>query len=104
MRLLKTLLTVAALCAAGWFGAHWYAEYRVRSAFAEAGMNDKAAACMGRRLVKRLTLVQLGKLTALQEENPTPGGLLRAVRRMDDAEIVTVTGSSALLCTTGLAR
>ncbi|WP_404480928.1 hypothetical protein [Novosphingobium sp. BL-52-GroH] len=103
-RLVKTVLLVAGLAAALWFGAHWYAEYRVRHAFAQAGMSDKAAACMGRRLVKHLSLAQLQKLTALQEEKHTVHGLVKAVRRMDDPRIVDVTGTSALLCTAGFAR
>ncbi|SFG05525.1 hypothetical protein SAMN05518801_106166 [Novosphingobium sp. CF614] len=102
--LVKSLFTLVGLATALWFGAHWYAEYRVRTAFAEAGMNDKAAACMGRRLVKRLSLPQLRRLEAFQAEKHTVGGLLRAVRQVDDSEVIAVTVSSAALCATGLAR
>ena len=44
-RLIKLLLILIGLAAVLWFGANRYAEYRVRTSFAEAGMNDKAAAC-----------------------------------------------------------
>lgn len=102
MRFLKRLLVLIGLAAVLWYGSHWYAEYRVRTAFAEAGMNDKAATCMGRRLVKRLSLLQLRKLEAFQEEKRTLGGLVRAVRRVNDREVIAVTTSSMALCATGL--
>lgn len=104
MGMLKRLLAVIGLAAVLWFGAHWYAEYRVRTAFAEAGMNEKAAACMGHRLVKRLSLWQLHKMEAFQEEKHTIGGLVRAARKVNDGKVISVTSSSMLLCTTGLAH
>lgn len=103
-RLIKSLLLLAGLAAVLWFGALWYAEYRVRTAFAEAGMNDKAAACMGHRLVKRLSFWQLHKMEAFQEEKHTIGGLVHAARKVDDGKVISVTTSSMLLCTTGLAH
>ena len=104
MGLLKRSLMLVGLAVVLWFGAHWYAEYRIRTAFAEAGMNEKAAACMGHRLVKRLTLVQVAKMQAFQEEKHTVAGLMRAIRKIDDSEVIAVTTSSAALCTTGLAK
>lgn len=104
MKLVKRLLVLIGLAAVLWFGALWYAEYRVRTAFAEAGMNEKAAACMGHRLVKRLSLAQLYKLEAFQEERHTIGGLVHAARKVNDGKVISVTTSSMLLCTTGLAR
>lgn len=103
-RLVTVSLILFALCITAWFGAHQYAEYRLRSALLEAGLTDKAAACMGRRVSKRLSLGQLRKLTALQAEKHSLRGLVKAVRRMDDPEIVDVTSTAALLCTTGFAR
>ena len=103
-RLIKSLLLLIGLAAVLWFGAVWYAEYRVRTAFAEAGMNEKASACMGRRLVKRLSFWQLYKLQAFQEEKHTIGGLVRAARKVNDGKVISVTSSSMLLCTTGLAH
>lgn len=101
-RPLIAILLLVALAAAGWFGVHRYAEYRVRSAFVEAGLSDEAAACMGRRLVQRLSLGQLHQLTELRGHSLH--GLVKAARRIDDPRIVEVTSTSALLCTTGLAR
>ena len=104
MKLLKRILTLIGLAVVLWVGAHRYAEYRVRSAFAEAGMNDKAAACMGKRLVKRLSLLQLRRLEAFQEEKRTVGGLIRAVRKAGDSKVISVTTSSLALCATGRAH
>ncbi|AXB76826.1 hypothetical protein [Novosphingobium sp. P6W] len=103
-RLITAAVLIAVLAAALWYGTHWYAEQRLRTAFAEAGMTDEAAACMGRRLVQRLSLGQLRKLAALQEEHRSLHGVVKAVERMDDPRITKVTASSALLCTTGFAR
>jgi len=104
VRLFQRLLVLIGLAAILWFGAHVYAAWRIRTALIEGGMNEKAAACMSRRLSKRLTLWQMHKLEAFQEEKRTIGGLVRAARRIDDAKVVLVTTSSAALCTTGLAR
>ncbi len=104
MRMIGILAVAVVLAAALWFGANWYAEYRVRTAFAEAGMSDKAAACMGRRLAKHLSFAQLHKLTQLQGQHHSVGKLVKAVREMDDPRIIEVTGTSALLCTSGFAR
>jgi hypothetical protein len=104
VRFVTTLLFVLALVVATWFGAHWYAEYRVRTAFAKAGMSDAAAACVGHRLVERLSLAQIRKLSALQDEKHDVGGLVRALDRMDDPHVVKVTARSVLLCSTGLSR
>lgn len=104
MKLVKVLLVLIGLAAVLWFGAHWYAEYRVRTAFAEAGMSDRAAACMGHRLTQRLSLLQIRKLEALQSERKTIGGLVRATRRIGDPEVVRVTAGSIALCSTGLSQ
>lgn len=103
LRLLKRLLLLVGLLALLWFGAHAYAAHRVRVAFGEAGMGDRAAACMGKRLTRRLSLLQLRKLAALESEEHTVAGLLRAVDRIDDGKVIAVTTSSAALCVTGLA-
>ncbi|KHK91665.1 hypothetical protein [Novosphingobium malaysiense] len=103
-RLIKLLLILIGLSAVLWVGANRYAQYRVQTAFAEAGMSDDAAACVGRRLVERLSLVQLFKLAEFEKDTRTVRGLVRGVQQMDDREIVAVTTSSAALCSTGLAR
>ncbi|MFT4056991.1 MAG: hypothetical protein QM681_20975 [Novosphingobium sp.] len=104
IRLVKTLTFIAVLIAAAWFGAHWYAGYRVRTAFAEAGLSDRAAACMGERLVRKLSLRQIHKLTALQKAAHTPERMVEAAHEIDDPRVVKVTATSLLLCSTGLSR
>ncbi|MFD2579258.1 hypothetical protein ACFSTD_13075 [Novosphingobium colocasiae] len=65
---MKRTILVLVMLAVLWFGAHIYAAWRIRTALIEGGMNEKAAACMSRRLSKRLTLWQMHKLEAFQEE------------------------------------
>ena len=85
------------------------AEDRVRSALTDAGLADRTASCMAGRMVDRLTIAQLRRLEEL--ERPSEGAreaslsdYLERVRRVGDAEVITVTASSAALCETGLAR
>jgi hypothetical protein len=104
LRFITILVLVLVLVVAAWFGTNWYAEYRLRTAFAHAGMSDTAAACMGHRLVQRLSLAQINELARLQEEKQDVGGLVRAFDRMDDPHIVKVVGKSVLLCSSGLSR
>ena len=84
------------------------AESRVRSALVDAGLNDSTADCMAERMVDRLSLNQLKKLERVKAR---PGekakGLslndyVNRVRRIGDAEVVTVTASSAGLCAIGI--
>jgi hypothetical protein len=90
------------LALAGCAGA--IAESRVRSALVDAGLSAGDADCMARRMVDRLTIAQLRKLEALEGDRQTLNEYVEAVRRVGDAETVAVTASSAVLCTTGLAR
>jgi hypothetical protein len=83
--------------------AQTIAESRVRLALMDAGLSEKDADCMARRMVDRLTIAQLRKLEALEGEKRTIGQYLDAVERVGDAEAIAVTASSAALCTTGLA-
>ena len=80
------------------------AESRVRSALVEAGLSSSDANCMARRMVDRLTIAQLRKLEALEGDRQTLDEYVEAVRQVGDAETLAVTASSAVLCTTGLAR
>jgi len=100
MRLGLAAATLLAL--AGCAGA--IAESRVRSALVDAGLSAGDADCMARRMVDRLTIAQLRKLEALEGDRQTLDGYVEAVRQVGDAEALAVTASSALLCTTGLAR
>lgn len=103
-RLLKRLFLLVGLAAVLFYGTHAYAAWRVRSALLDAGVSDRVAACMGKRMVKRLSFVQLMKLQALEGEKPTLGAWVRAVKKVDDSEVILVTTTSAALCKVGLAR
>lgn len=85
-------------------GAQAIAEYRVRSGLQEAGIGEKTSHCMARRMVKRLTYLQLYKLQSFEGEKRGPGDYIKAVRRVGDGEVIAVTASSAALCASGLAR
>ncbi|GGC22048.1 hypothetical protein GCM10011371_07090 [Novosphingobium marinum] len=83
------------------------AESRVRSALVDAGLSDRNADCMAGRVVDRISIGQLRKLEALEtfvgERRPL-ADYVAAVRRVGDAELLSVIASSGALCTTGLAR
>ncbi|MBN8500884.1 MAG: hypothetical protein J0M19_07015 [Sphingomonadales bacterium] len=76
----------------------------VKSAMTEAGLSDANAACMATRMTDRLTLVQLNKLKKLKGEKQSLSDYVAAVRRVGDAEALSVTASSAALCASGLAK
>ena len=76
----------------------------VKSAFVEAGLSAANSACMADRLTDRLTLRQLAKLRGLKGEKRSLTDYVAAVRRVGDAEVLSVAASSAALCATGLAR
>lgn len=80
------------------------AESRVRSALVDAGLSEHNADCMAHRMVDRLTISQLRKLEALEGEKRSLADYVEAVERVGDAEVLSVTASSAALCATGLAR
>ena len=75
----------------------------VKSAMIDAGLSDANAACMATRMTDRLSLVQLNKLKQLKGEKRSLSDYVGAVRRVGDAEALSVTASSAALCATGLA-
>lgn len=104
MRKLVVLLLIAA---ASWYltlggGLRRFEEYRVRGALVESGLSEKRADCMARRMVKRLSLLQLWKLQSFAEDKRTLGATIRGVKRVGDAEAMAVTVSSAALCAAGL--
>jgi hypothetical protein len=80
------------------------AEHRVRAALVRAGLSEDNADCMAHRMVDRLTIRQLRKLEALQGANRSIADYVLAVRRVNDAQALSVTATSAALCATGLAR
>lgn len=82
------------------------AEGRVQSALIDAGLSERNADCMAERMVDRLTIDQLRKLEAMKARESEPTDLasyVRRVRDVGDAEVISVTASSAALCATGLA-
>lgn len=79
-------------------------EARLRAGLIRAGLPRPLSACMAERMVDRLSLKQLMRIADL----PYAGGaesvdqFLHRVRALGDAEILSVTSSSAALCATGL--
>ena len=79
------------------------AEGRVKSALVDAGLSEPNADCMAERMTDRLSLGQLRKLEALRGAKRTLRDYLAAVRKVGDAEVLSVTTSAAALCASGLA-
>ena len=77
---------------------------QVKGAMIDAGLSEPNAACMATRMTDRLSLVQLNKLKQLRGEKQSLADYVAAVRRVGDAEALSVTASSAALCATGLAK
>ncbi len=79
-------------------------ETRLRNGLIEAGLSKGIATCMAERMVDRLSLVQLRRLSALAslDDKPlrelTPEQFFRKVRALKDPEILGVTTSSAAIC------
>jgi hypothetical protein len=104
---LRKLVVLLLVVVTGWYltlggGLRRYEEYRVRGALIESGLSEKRADCMARRMVKRLSILQLWKLQSFAEERRTLGAYMRGVKRVGDAEAVAVTISSAALCAAGV--
>ena len=75
----------------------------VKSARVEAGLRESNDGCMAERMTERLSLGQLKKLQKLKGDKRSLSDYVAAVRRVGDAEALSVTASSAALCATGLA-
>lgn len=79
-------------------------ETRLRNGLVEAGLPKGIATCMADRMVDRLSLVQLRRLSALGSLGDKPlrelsfDQFLRKVRALKDPEILGVTTSSAAIC------
>ena len=79
-------------------------ETRVRTALMDAGLSQPVAACMADRMVDRLSLIQLNKLSGLKKlrgqdiRNVTVEEFLTRTRALQDPEILGVTTSSGLIC------
>ena len=79
-------------------------ETRVRTALTDAGLSQPIAACMADRMVDRLSLVQLNKLSGLNKlrgqdmRKITVEDFLKRARSLQDPEILGVVSSSGLIC------
>lgn len=79
-------------------------ETRLRNGLIEAGLSKGIATCMAERMVDRLSLVQLRRLSALGslDDKPlrelSPEQFFRKVRALRDPEILGVTTTSAAIC------
>ena len=79
-------------------------EARLRTGLNNAGLSKAMSACMAERMVDRLSLVQLRRLSALgslKEKRLADlsfDQFLHKVRALKDPEILAVTTSSAAVC------
>lgn len=79
-------------------------EARLRTGLQDAGLSRAMSACMAERMVDRLSLVQLRRLSALGSlkdkriADLTLDQFLHKVRALKDAEILAVSTSSAAIC------
>ncbi len=79
-------------------------ETRVRTALLDAGLPRPIAGCMADRMVDRLSLIQLNKLSGLKKlrqsdmRSLSVEEFLRRTRSLQDPEILGVVTSSGLVC------
>ena len=79
-------------------------ETRVRIALMDAGLSKPIATCMADRMVDRLSLIQLNKLSGLKKlrgqdmRKVNVDEFLRRTRSLQDPEILGVVSSSGLIC------
>jgi hypothetical protein len=79
-------------------------ETRVRTALMDAGLSTPIASCMADRMVDRLSLVQLNRLSGLKKlrgqnmRKLTVEEFLKRTRSLQDPEILGVVTSSGLIC------
>jgi hypothetical protein len=79
-------------------------ESRVRTALLNAGLSRPVSTCMAQRMVDRLSLGQLQKLSRLsalrdtQISNLTVGEFLKKTRALGDPEIFAVVTTAGLGC------
>ena len=98
MRLIFAVLPLVALSACA------TPESRVRTALLDAGLSRSVASCMAQRMVDRLSLGQLQKLSRLsgiaktQIGQLTVGEMLRRTKALGDPEILSVVTTAGLGC------
>ena len=79
-------------------------ETRVRTALMDAGLSKPIASCMADRMVDRLSLIQLNKLSGLKKLRDKDvrklsfDEFLKRTRSLQDPEILGVVSSSGLIC------
>jgi hypothetical protein len=98
---MKKLIAASALLA---LSACATPETRVRTALMDAGLSKPVSSCMAERMVDRLSLGQLQKLSRLGDlrdtkiRNLTVGEFLKQTRALGDPEILTVVTTAGLGC------
>lgn len=103
MRSNMTLMLAASLMTLGLSGCAT-PETRLRTGLLDAGLSAPVAACMADRMVDRLSLVQLRRLSSLGSlkekrlRDLTMDQFLYRVRALKDGEILAVTTASAARC------
>lgn len=79
-------------------------ETRLRNGLINAGLSPQASACMADRMIDRLSLAQLRRLSDLSRINEQRLGDMRVrefwrqVRALRDPEIITITARAGLSC------
>ena len=78
-------------------------ETRLRAGLVEAGLPEPLAGCMAERMVDRLSLMQLRRLSDLKNVGRARdlAEFLHRVRSLRDPEIWSVTSTSAAVCRLG---
>lgn len=98
---MKQLVAIASILA---LSACATPETRVRTALTDAGLSKPIAACMADRMVDRLSLIQLNRLSGLKKlrgqnmRKITVDEFLKRTRSLQDPEILGVVTSSGLIC------
>ncbi len=81
-----------------------WSEERISSTLVARGMPVPMADCMAGRMVERLSPAQLAKLRRLEPQEGeaqvpmSVAELLERLRRVDDPEVIEVTGTAAAVC------
>lgn len=98
MKRIAALIAVLALSACA------TPETRVRTALIDAGLPKPIAGCMAARMVDRLSLIQLNRLSGLKKlrdrdiQKISIDEFLKRTRSLQDPEILGVVTSSGLIC------
>lgn len=95
---------IAPLMAVAMLSACATPETRVRTALMDAGLSKPIASCMADRMVDRLSLIQLNKLSGLKKlrnkdvRKLSVDEFLKRTKSLQDPEILGVVSSSGLIC------